>query len=92
MLSLNTWGVAQFGTDPETGEYVSNSANYFGNAGDFIAQREVDRLQWLNGDLTAQEVLRGDTARNTVASRRGAKNRSIRNVVLNACSTCSCAT
>lgn len=75
------WGVAQFGTDPETGEYVSNAANYFGDAGDFISQREVDKLQWLNGDINAQEVLRGDTARNTVVSRRGSKNRSIRQSV-----------
>ena len=45
------WGVAQFGTDPETGEYLSNAANYFGDAGDAITQREVDKLQWLNGEL-----------------------------------------
>ena len=72
------WGVAQFGTDPETGEYISNSANYFANAGDYVAQREVDKLQWMNGDLGAEEVLRGDVTRNTVVSRRGEKNRSIR--------------
>ena len=72
------WGVAQFATDPETGEYMSNVANYFSDAGDYISQREVDRIQWLNGDLDAQDILRGNISRNTVVSRRGEKNRSIR--------------
>ncbi len=72
------WGVAQFGTDPETGEYLSNAANYFGNAGDFISQREVDRIQWLNGDLDAQSVLRGDTVRDHIVAANGARNRGIR--------------
>ncbi len=75
------WGVAQFGTDPETGEFVSNAANYFGNAGDWISQREADRLQWLNGDLDAQSILRGDVARNAVVSRRTETNKKIRSDV-----------
>lgn len=76
------WGVAQFSTDPETGEYLSVVANYFSNAGDFIAQREVDRLQWLNGDIEDPMVLlRGDITRNTVVSRRSAVNKSIRSDV-----------
>lgn len=75
------WGVAQFGTDPETGEYVANAANYFGGAGDFISQREVDRLQWLNGDLDEHALLRGDISRDVVVSRRGAKNNGIRSDV-----------
>lgn len=73
------WGVAQFSTDPETGEYISVGANYFGNAGDLISQREVDRLQWTNGDIEDPMVLlRGDITRNTVVSRRTAINKGIR--------------
>ena len=35
------WGVAQFGQDPETGEFIgSNLANYFGDAGDAISGRD----------------------------------------------------
>ena len=75
------WGVAQFGTDPETGEYLSNAANYFGDAGDAITQREVDKLQWLNGELSTEDILRGDSVRNTVVSKRGEKNKSIRSAV-----------
>jgi hypothetical protein len=78
------WGVAQFGTDPETGEYVANAANYFGNAGDGISQREVDRLQWLNGDLDEQELLRGDITRNTIVSRRIENNKKVRSDVADA--------
>ncbi len=72
------WGVAQFSTDPETGEYVQVAANYFGNAGDLFAQRETDRVQWLNGELDDMTLLKGDLNRNTVISRRGNTNRSIR--------------
>lgn len=78
------WGVAQFGQDPETGEFVGNIANYFGNAGDVISQRGVDIIQWLNGDLDEQELFRGDIARNTVVSRRSVKNNGIRDVVMQA--------
>lgn len=75
------WGVAQFGQDPETGEFVANVANYFGDAGDIISQREVDIIQWLNGDLDEEELFRGDVTRREVVSRRGVKNNSIRSVV-----------
>ncbi|MCC7380833.1 MAG: zinc-dependent metalloprotease [Deltaproteobacteria bacterium] len=75
------WGVAQFGTDPETGEYIASAANYFADAGDFISQREVDRIQWLNGDLSEEELLRGDITRNTVVSRRSERNNGIRSDV-----------
>lgn len=75
------WGVAQFAQDPETGEFFANTANYFGTAGDYVAQSEVDVIQWLNGDLEEEELFRGDYARDTVVSRRGAKNTSIRSVV-----------
>ena len=63
------WGVAQFATDPETGEYISNVANYFAAAGDSIAQSGVDTLQWLNGDLDESTFFRGDVTRAAVASR-----------------------
>jgi hypothetical protein len=75
------WGVAQFGTDPETGEYIACAANYFGNAGDVISQRAVDQMQWLNGDIDDREILRGDWTRNTVISRRSAANTKIRDEV-----------
>ncbi len=66
------WGVAQFGQDPETGEYVANIANYFSDAGDFISQRSVDHIQFVNGDLDPQDLLRGVVTRDTVVSRRTA--------------------
>lgn len=75
------WGVAQFGQDPETGQFVANVANYFGAAGDRISQNEVDLIQWLNGDLDEEELFRGDFARDTVVSRRQARNTSIRSLV-----------
>ncbi|MCK6545665.1 zinc-dependent metalloprotease [Myxococcota bacterium] len=75
------WGVAQFGQDFETGEFFSNTANYFATAGDMISQSETDLIQWLNGDLSEEELFRGDIARNSVISRRGVKNNSIRSVV-----------
>ena len=62
-LSNGPWGVAQFGQDPETGEFVSNIANYFGDAGDRISQSGVDIIQWLNGDLRAEDILRGNVTR-----------------------------
>ncbi len=78
------WGVAQFAQDPETGEFIgANVANYFGNAGDTISQREVDILQWLNGDLSEEELFRGDITREAVTRRRGARNASIRQQVKN---------
>ncbi|MBI2375257.1 MAG: hypothetical protein HYV07_14780 [Deltaproteobacteria bacterium] len=80
-LGYGLWGIAQIGADPETGEYVSAQANYFGKTGDIIAQAEVDRVQWLNGQLDDYELLRGDISRNTVTSRRGPKNASIRQAV-----------
>lgn len=75
-------GVAQFGQDPETGEFVGNIGNTFGAGVDWIAQREVDKLQWLNGDLDEEALFRGDIARNTVVSRRQVKNNGIRDVVM----------
>ena len=75
------WGVAQFGQDPETGEYVANVANYFGDAGDIISQRHTDIIQWLNGDLDEEALFRGEITRDTVVSRRQKKNGDIRGVV-----------
>lgn len=69
-LQQGPWGVAQFGQDPETGEYISNQANYFGDAGDIISQRGVDYVQWLNGELSQEELFRGDITRNTVVARQ----------------------
>jgi len=79
------WGVAQFSADPETGEYLSVVANYFADAGDAISQREVDRIQWLNGDIAdPMVILRGDITRNTIVSRRTGINKSIRSDVKSA--------
>jgi hypothetical protein len=81
---LNTygpWGVAQFAQDPETGEFFSNAANYFAVAGDSVSQSEVDVVQWLNGDLSEEELFRGDFTRNEVVSRRQSKNNNVRSVV-----------
>ncbi|NJK88068.1 MAG: hypothetical protein HC923_00875 [Myxococcales bacterium] len=64
------WGIAQFGQDPETGEFVSNTANYFADAGDLISQRSVDYLQWRNGDLSDQDLIDGEFVRDIVFSRR----------------------
>ena len=75
------WGVAQFGQDPETGMFYSNTANYFGDAGDNISQSEVDVIQWLNGDLSEEELFRGDVTRREVVSRRQVRNNGIRDVV-----------
>lgn len=75
------WGVAQFGQDPETGEFVGNIANYFADAGDRISQSEVDIVQWLNGDLDDETLFRGDISRREVGSRRTVKNNSIRKAV-----------
>lgn len=73
------WGVAQFAQDPESGEFIgANLANYFGVAGDSVSQRQVDLLQWMNGDLSEEELFRGDTSRTTVASRRTPRNNAIR--------------
>lgn len=80
-LMNGPWGVAQFGQDPETGEFVANQANYFSDAGDLISQRSVDQLQWYNGDLSEAELFRGDFTRDGVISRRGVKNASIRSAV-----------
>jgi hypothetical protein len=77
------WGVAQFGQDPETGMFYANAANYFGDAGDEIAQSEVDVIQWLNGDLTEEELFRGDVTRREVVSRRQNTNGRIRQDVKN---------
>jgi hypothetical protein len=75
------WGVAQFGQDPETGEFVANVANYFGATGDIVAQREVDLIQWLNGDIDEETLLRGDVTRQEVVSRKTAKETAIRQQV-----------
>lgn len=75
------WGVAQFSTDPETGEYIQCAANYFANAGDLISQRETDRLQWLNGEIDDMTILKGDFTRNMVISRRNEANKGIRSNV-----------
>ena len=75
-------GVAQFAQDPETGEFIGgNIANYFGDAGDAAAQREVDILQWLNGDLNDEELFRGDITRATTVSRRTVQQNQIRSRV-----------
>lgn len=58
------WGVAQFAQDPESGEFIgANIANYFENAGDRISESEVDVLQWLNGDLSSEDLFAGTQAR-----------------------------
>ncbi len=76
------WGVAQFGQDPETGEFVGgNTANYFSDAGDIISGREVDVIQWLNGDLDSETLLRGEATRTDVISRRSVGNNRIRQSV-----------
>ncbi|MEM1024052.1 MAG: zinc-dependent metalloprotease [Myxococcota bacterium] len=62
-LSNGPWGVAQFGQDPETGEFVANIANYFSDAGDRISQSGVDIIQYLNGDLRAEDIIRGNVTR-----------------------------
>ncbi|CAN0597558.1 unnamed protein product, partial [Laminaria digitata] len=80
-LQGGPWGVAQFGQDPETGEFVGNIANYFGDAGDRISQSEVDMVQWLNGDLDEETLFRGDVSRREVGSRRTVRNNSIRQAV-----------
>lgn len=76
-----TWGVAQFAQDPETGEFISNTANYLGTTGDIVAQSETDLIQWLNGDMTQEELMRGDFTRNEVVSRRAAKDNNVRTQV-----------
>lgn len=63
------WGVAQFGQDPETGEFFSNTANYFGASGDLVSQAEVDVIQWMNGDLPQDRLQLGDETRKVVVSR-----------------------
>jgi hypothetical protein len=78
------WGVAQFAQDPETGEFFSNTANYFGTSGDLVSQQQVDVLQWLNGDLSEEELFRGDFTRNSVVSRRSAANTNVRDAVRSA--------
>lgn len=78
------WGVAQFAQDPETGEFFSNTANYFGTAGDSVSQSQVDVIQWLNGDLSEEELFRGDFTRNSVVSRRTAANNNVREAVASA--------
>lgn len=80
-LQGGPWGVAQFGQDPETGEFVGNIANYFGDAGDRISQSEVDMVQWLNGDLDEETLFRGDVTRREIGSRRTVRNNSIRQAV-----------
>jgi hypothetical protein len=72
------WGVAQFAQDPETGEFLSNTANYFGIAGDSVSQAETDMIQWLNGDLSQADLLKGDATRNDVLTRRTVANNSVR--------------
>jgi hypothetical protein len=62
-LSNGPWGVAQFGQDPETGEFVANIANYFSDAGDRISTSSMDIIQWLNGDLTTEDIISGNTTR-----------------------------
>jgi uncharacterized protein DUF4953 len=81
---LNTygpWGVAQFGQDPETGEFIANIANYFGVAGDNVSENSTDVIQWLNGDLSPDALMKGDITRNTVISRRQAKDNNVRSQV-----------
>ncbi|MGF1511377.1 MAG: hypothetical protein ACFB9M_17945 [Myxococcota bacterium] len=75
-LSNGPWGVAQFGQDPETGEFVANTANYFGDAGDRIATAGVDTIQWLNGDVSTEDIVTGNTTR--TFSQRVARDFSIR--------------
>ena len=72
------WGAALVSQDPETGEFISSAANYYSDTGDKVAQAAVDRIQWLNGDLTAEELMRGDFTRNAVVSRRTPSRFSIR--------------
>lgn len=80
-VQAGPWGVAQFGQDPETGEFVANQVNYFSNAGDRISQNAVDQLQWLNGDIDQNELFRGDYTRTEVISRRRAQTFDIRDAV-----------
>lgn len=64
------WGVVVPSRDPETGELTGTTASIFAGANDMISYREVDRIQWLNGDLDDEELFRGTLTRSVVASRR----------------------
>lgn len=58
--TASPWGVRMDGADPLTGEKVNASINVWDWVDWVAAQRMVDSMRWLNGELSDQDVINGN--------------------------------
>lgn len=54
--SPSPWGIMVSSIDPKTGEQIMMSANVFGQVTDFWAQRAVDYVRYIKGELSVEDV------------------------------------
>lgn len=64
--TASPWGVRMDGDDPLTGEKVTASTNVWDWVDWNAAQRIVDSMRWLNGELTDADIRKGDYLNETV--------------------------
>jgi len=62
--SPSPWGIYTDAEDPLTGETVSASINVWGHVNDLFSQSVVDKMRYLEGELTTEDITDGDYVRN----------------------------
>ena len=57
------WGIYTDSEDPLTGETVSASINVWSWVNDYWSQRVIDKIRYLKGELTTEEITEGEYVR-----------------------------
>ena len=60
------WGIMVSSIDPMTGEEIMLSANCFAWCNDYVAQRTVDYLRYIKGELTTEDVTNANNVQDWV--------------------------
>ncbi|MFW5738732.1 MAG: hypothetical protein ACOC1F_00050 [Myxococcota bacterium] len=67
------WGIMVSSIDPKTGEEIMLSANVFAWVTDYVAQRTVDYLRYIKGELTTEDVTNAEYVKDWVQAEKIAR-------------------
>lgn len=68
------WGIMVDSIDPITGEAIAASANVWGHVNDLFSQGVIDKLRYLEGELSTEDVTNGTYVRDWASAARAASN------------------
>ncbi len=71
------WGIYTDSEDPLTGETISASINVWSWVNEYWSQRVVDKIRYLKGELTTEEITEGDYVRRWSEAASAANGRGI---------------